>query len=104
MTGRVIDGDTGEGLPGTYVIVLAPGVTFEEWERSPDGEVEGLMAGAALTDSAGRYEVPALARGAEFTVVIAAREHEPAVFESGLTVRPDDPPLTRLSDVRLAPR
>ena len=37
-------------------------------------------------------------------VVIAAREHEPAVFESGLTVRPDDPPLTRLSDVRLAPR
>lgn len=104
VTGRVLDESTGEGLPGTYVIVLAPGVTFEEWERSPDGQVEGLMAGAALTDSVGRYEVPDLARGAEFTVVIAARGHEPAVFESGLTVRPDDPATTKLSDVRLAPR
>ncbi|HEU4464296.1 MAG TPA: hypothetical protein VFS53_04555, partial [Gemmatimonadota bacterium] len=61
-------------------------------------------AGAAMTDSTGRYEVPALTRGADFTVVIAARGHEPAVFESGLTVRPDDPSLTRLADVRLERR
>lgn len=104
VTGRVLDEETGEGLVGSYVIVLAPGVSFGEWERSADEEVEALMAGAAVTDSLGRFEVPDLARGADFTVVIAARGHAPAVFESGLTVRPDDPPLTRLADVRLERR
>ena len=104
VAGRVVDDETGEGLAGGYVIVLAPGVSFGEWERSADEEVEGLMAGAAVTDSTGRYEVPALTRDADFTVVIAARGHAPAVFESGLTVRSDDPPLTRLADVRLERR
>lgn len=104
VAGRVVDDETGEGLAGGYVIVLAPGVSFGEWERSPDAEVESLMAGAAVTDSMGRYEVPSLTRGAEFTVVIAARGHAPAVFEGGLTVRPDDPAITRLADVRLERR
>lgn len=104
VAGRVVDDETGEGLAGGYVIVLAPGVSFGEWERSSDAEVESLMAGAAVTDSMGRYEVPSLTRGAEFTVVIAARGHAPAVFEGGLTVRPDDPAITRLADVRLERR
>jgi hypothetical protein len=104
VTGRVLDEVSGEGLQGSYVIVLAPGVSFGEWERSADEGVEALMAGAAVTDSVGRYEVPDLARGADFTVVIAARGHAPAVFESGLTVRVDDPPVTRLADVRLERR
>lgn len=104
VTGRILDDETGEGLGGGYVIVLAPGVSFDEWERSPDEKVEDLMAGAAVTDSLGRFEVPDLKRGVDFTVVVAARGHEPAVFESGLTVKSDDPPLTRLADVRLDPR
>ena len=104
VVGRVVDEETGKGLAGGYVIVLAPGVSFGEWEGSPDKDVEALMAGAAMTDSAGRYEVPALARGADFTVVIAARGHAPAVFEGGLTVRADDPAITRLADVRLERR
>ena len=104
VTGRVVDEATGEGVPGGYVIVLAPGVTFEDWEKSSDEEVEELMAGAAVTDSMGRYEVPDLPRGLDFTVVVAARGHTPAIFESGLTVRTDDPPLTRIADVRLEPR
>ncbi|HEU4463705.1 MAG TPA: hypothetical protein VFS53_01545, partial [Gemmatimonadota bacterium] len=40
VAGRVLDDETGEGLAGGYVIVLAPGVTFEEWEGSADEEVE----------------------------------------------------------------
>lgn len=104
VSGRVVDDETGEGVAGGYVIVLAPGVSFEDWERSSDEEVEELMAGAAVTDSFGRYEVPDLPRGTDFTVVVAARGHAPAVFENGLTVRPDDPPLTRIADVRLEPR
>lgn len=104
VAGRVVDDETGAGLAGGYVIVLAPGVTFGEWEGSPDEDVAALMAGAAMTDSTGSYEVPALTRGADFTVVVAARGHAPAVFESGLTVRPDDPALTRLADVRLERR
>ena len=104
VAGRVLDDETGEGLPGGYVIVLAPGVSFEDWEKSSDEEVEELMAGAAVTDSLGRYEVADLPRGLDFTVVVAARGHTPAIFESGLTVRTDDPPLTRIADVRLEPR
>jgi hypothetical protein len=104
VAGRVVDEETGEGVSGGYVIVLAPGVSFEDWEKSSDEEVEKLMAGAAVTDSLGHYEVPALPRGLDFTVVVAARGHTPAVFESGLTVRLDDPPLTRIADVRLERR
>jgi hypothetical protein len=103
VAGRVIDDSTGEGLVGGYVIVLAPGVSFDQWERSAAEEVKELMAGAAVTDSLGRFEVPDLPRGSEFTVVVAAQGHAPAVFESGLSVRPDDPPITRLADVRLEP-
>ena len=104
VAGRVVDDVTGEGVPGGYVIVLAPGVSFSEWEESSDDEVEELMAGAAVTDSLGRYEVPDLPRGLDFTVVVAARGHSPAIFEQGLTVRSDDPPITRIADVRLEPR
>ena len=104
VVGRVLDELTGEPVPGGYVIVLAPGVSFEDWERSPADEVEDLMAGAAMTDSLGRYAVTDLPRGLEFTVVVAAREHAPAVFEGGLVVEPHDPPLTRIADVRLEPR
>ncbi|HJR53794.1 MAG TPA: hypothetical protein VJ982_08755 [Gemmatimonadota bacterium] len=104
VAGRVVDDETGEGVPGGYVIVLAPGVSFSEWEESSDEEVEDLMAGAAVTDSLGRYEVPDLPRGVDFTVVVAARGHSPAIFEQGLTVRSDDPPITRIADVRLEPR
>ncbi len=104
VAGRVIDQETGEGVPGGYVIVLAPGVSFSEWEESSDEEVEELMAGAAVTDSLGRYEVPDLPRGLDFTVVVAARGHSPAIFEQGLTVRSDDPPVTRIADVLLEPR
>lgn len=104
VTGRVVDAESREGVPGGYVIVLSPGVSFADWERSPAEQVEGLMAGAAVTDSLGRYEVADLPRGRDFTVVVAAPRHDPAVFEDGLTVRVDDPPYTRLADVELDPR
>ena len=104
VVGRVLDEVSGQGVAGGYVIVLAPGVSFEQWEQSPAKEVEDLMAGAAVTDSLGRYAVADLPRGLEFTVVVAASGHAPAVFESGLSVEPDDPPLTRIADVRLEPR
>ncbi|HUF89387.1 MAG TPA: carboxypeptidase-like regulatory domain-containing protein [Gemmatimonadota bacterium] len=104
VTGRVVDAESREGVADGYVIVLAPGISFTDWEESPPEEIEDLMAGAAVTDSLGRFEVPDLPRGRDFTVVVAARGHEPAVFEGGLTVRPDDPPFTRLADVELAPR
>lgn len=104
VTGRVVDAESREGVADGYVIVLAPGISFADWEESAPEEIEDLMAGAAVTDSLGRFEVPDLPRGRDFTVVVAARGHEPAVFEGGLTVRPDDPPFTRLADVELAPR
>jgi len=104
VSGRVVDAESREGVPDGYVIVLAPGVSFADWEGSPAEQIEDLMAGAAVTDSLGRFEVADLPRGRDFTVVVAARGHEPAVFEGGLTVRPDDPPFTRLADVELAPR
>lgn len=104
VVGRVLDDATGEGVAGGYVIVLAPGISFGDWERSSEADVEELMAGAAVTDSLGRYAVADLPRGLDFTVIVAARGHTPAVFEGGLSVEPDDPPLTRIADVRLDPR
>lgn len=102
--GKVVDETTGSAIPGATVIVLRPGVDPERWASGPADSTAGLMAGAAVADSAGDWWVDDLARGRSYTVMVAARGYRPAVFENGLSLLPGDPSPTRIAPVTLRAR
>lgn len=104
IEGRVVDETTGGGIPGATVIVLRPGVGAGRWEASPADSMATLMAGAAVSDSAGRWWIDDLLRGRDYTVMVAARGYRPAVFEDGLSLLADDETPTRIAPVLLQPR
>lgn len=104
IQGTIVDEATGSGIAAATVIVLKPGVGPDRWESSPADSTASLMAGAALSDSAGRWWIDDLVRGRDYTVMVAARGYRPAVFEDGLSLLPDDSSPTRIAPVRLQSR
>jgi hypothetical protein len=105
IRGRVLDGVSGAGIPGALVIVLEAGVTTQQWLDTPGEEATAaLMEGTTLTDSTGAYEIAALERGGAYTVMITAQDYEPAIFEGGLELGEEDPPVTSMHAVELEPR
>ena len=103
VTGRVIGEDSGEPVPSAYVVVLVPGVRFDEWEAATGEETERLIRAAVRADSTGAYRVPRLERGRDYTVMIAARRYKSAAFDLGLTIAPDAPAIKRIDPVALEP-
>lgn len=101
ITGRVLDGETDDPVEDAYVVVLRAGVTVAEWEEASGPASEALMEGATITDENGAYAVRDLPRGRAYTLIVAAEGFEPAVFDRGLEIRPDDPPIVRPEAVRL---
>lgn len=101
IAGRVVGGETSEPVVGAYVVVLRPEVTLTEWEAASGPESEALMEAATVTDESGVYEILDLSRGEEYTLIVASEGYEAAVFDRGLTIRRDDPPVVRPETVRL---
>lgn len=104
ILGMIIDDETGSAIAGATVIVLRPGVDPARWASSPADSTASLMAGAALSDSAGQWWIEDLARGRVYTVMVAARGYRPAVFQDGLSLLPDDRSPTRIAPVPLQSR
>lgn len=103
VAGRVVAEESGEAVSGAYVVVLRPGVPFEEWESAAGEETGTLIEAAVRADSTGKYRVPRLERGREYTVMIAARGYRSAAFDLGLTVEPDAPAVKTMDPVALEP-
>lgn len=103
VTGRVVRQGDGEGVGGAYFIVLKPGVGLAEWEAATGPEAAALMTAAVVADSTGHYRVPAVPRGHDYTVMIAAPGFQPAVFAGGLTVEADAPEIKDMRPVELVP-
>ena len=105
IRGLVVEAGTGAPIAGAVVIVLAAGVTSQQWLDTPGEEATAeLMEGTTLTDSAGGYEIAALERGQSYTVMVTAEGYAPAIFEGGLEVAEDDPVVTEVRPVELDPR
>jgi hypothetical protein len=104
ILGKVVEDRTGSAIAGATVIVLEPGVDPARWASGPADSTASLMAGAALSDSAGQWWIEDLVRGRDYTVMIAARGYRPAVFQDGLSLLPDDTSPTRIAPVPLQPR
>ena len=102
IQGTVVDARTTQPVAHAVVIVLNPGVSSQEWveARGPEATQE-LMAGVAVTDASGRYEIPDLERGRTYTVMVTAEGYPPAIFENGLEVSGTDPEITSMQPVEL---
>lgn len=103
VAGRVVAEESGSPVTGAYVVILQAGVPFERWESAAGEETEGLIRAAVRSDSTGRYRVPRLERGREYTVMIAARGYRSAAFDLGLTVEADAPAVKTMDPVTLEP-
>lgn len=104
VEGRILDAETGAGVPQATFIVLRPGVTPGEWEASQGDSTTALMEAAVVSDRGGRYRVVDLIPGSRYTVMIAAAGYEPAIFDGGLAILPSDTSPTAIQPVRLDPR
>ncbi len=72
VSGRVYDGDSNRPVRNALVIVLRPGLSYDEWDGS-----ESDIFTSAETDRNGRYELPELLeRGPAYTVVVQARGYQ----------------------------
>lgn len=103
LQGTILDANTKKGIPSALIVVLNPGVTYDEFEEG--GFDESMVAASGTTDSKGRYQTtPALARGESYSVVVGAKNYQPRVFENGLEITADDPDITSVDPITLKKR
>lgn len=77
VTGRVLDADTGRGVPRATIIILNPGVNVEVWLDNP---IEDDIYTYAQADRAGDYTLPRpLARGQRYEGIGFADGYEDTV-------------------------
>jgi S1-C subfamily serine protease len=72
VSGTVTDKDTGNPIPGTYVMILNPGVKYTDFVDAGYPKADILMY--TQTDSNGQYVLPKkLARNTSYTLVASAQ-------------------------------
>lgn len=100
LTGKITDANTKRGVPGALLIILQPGVPFDEFQES--GFDESLVASVGTADRNGKYQTsPGLERDQVYTVVIGAKGYTPRVFEDGLEITSEDPDVTTMEDIAI---
>ncbi len=71
--GRIVDADTGRGIPEAYFVVLQPGISVDEFEGKEDQVYTG-----AKTDRGGNFRLPdLLMRGESYSIIVAAQGYRP---------------------------
>jgi serine protease Do len=71
LNGTVTDRDTGNPISGAYIIVLNPGVSYEDWLAA--GYPKADIFTYVQTDSNGNYVLPKrLARNTPYTIIASA--------------------------------
>lgn len=84
LRGRIIDSDTGEGLPGATLILLSEDFSIEDFEWRQD-----QIFATALTDREGRFQVDRpLELDVPYSVLIAVEGYLP-IAADGITVTQD---------------
>lgn len=88
LYGVVTDADTGKPVPGVYVFMLSPGITYEKWqaENWSDKYVEASLQ----TDDNGKYEITGIPRNTQFTVVFSTEGYYDK-YGDNLEFGADDP-------------
>lgn len=102
LQGSVIDADTQRPIESAYVIVLKPGVSFDDIEAANGDDVKTLVAALGVTDDTGAFiTAPGLARGKTYSVMIAADGYTERRFEDAVTLKSDTSNVLKFDPIEL---
>jgi hypothetical protein len=75
VSGRVLDADSKNSLPGAEIYVLNPGISFDKWTN--DGFANADIFTYAKADNQGNYSLPdKLALNVGYTIVVYAEGYK----------------------------
>ncbi len=88
IQGYILDADTERGIEGALYVVLAPGVTVDDWE----GDEEDIYT-AGVTDEDGYFELGGLLeRGESYSIIVWAEGYEPVTGDN-IEIGDEESPL-----------
>ncbi len=97
ISGQIVDGDTGYGIPNAVFFILKPGTDLDAWLENP---TEDDLLFVVEADANGNYVFPMeLTRGEIYPVAVGADGYNP--FLGSLTIDPDWPDQVELNPVAL---
>ncbi len=68
--GVVTDAETGNPINETYVFILSPGVTYDQWAN--ENYADKYIVASLKTDGSGSYSITDIPRETQFTIVFSA--------------------------------
>lgn len=92
LDGRIVDGDSGQGIEGAVLFMLQPGVDPAAWLEAPN---EAQVAASAASDRDGFFEIGGLRAGETYPAVVLAEGYAPVggtigpILEGRSTLTPD---------------
>ena len=92
--GVLTDADTKNPISGAYVIILSPGMTYDQW-GSKNYETK-YVEGSIKTDGSGTYATTDIPRNTQFTIVFAADGYRDK-FGDNLEISSTDPDRLELN-------
>jgi len=102
LKGQVVDADTGSGVPGAAILILKPGVDINSLTND---NLAQNTAAAGQADQDGFYlTAPAIQRGQSYTVIVAADNYQPQIFQDGLSIASNDPDVVEMQPIQLSTR
>jgi hypothetical protein len=105
VTGKIVDADTQRGIPGALFVVLKPGATTDDWNKSSGEASAALVAALGETDADGSYRTaPGLPPGNTHTLVVLAKGYAGRGFERALKLAKDASGVLELKDIPLKKR
>ncbi len=86
LGGKLVDADTGRGVPGAQVIILRAGLSASAVAAQDNVNEQDILT-TAVTDSNGQFQTEsAIARNKQYSVIIVARNYRPVIADNGVTL------------------
>jgi len=92
--GLIYDSATNRAIPGAYVFVLTPGVTYDQWAAS--NYADKYISTYLETDASGKYKITGIPRNTEFTMVFAAQGYYDS-YADNMIAGPNDPDMNEIN-------
>lgn len=98
VSGRIIDGDSKDGIGEALIIVLRPGVSTAEFISKQE---RSMALTSARTDPDGRFRLSDALPAGRYSLIVVARGYVDEVLEEGLRVAANAGSETKLIPIRL---
>ena len=98
VLGRLVNADTGQGIPGVNFLLLKPGVTVEQF-MNQNGD-ESLLQSESVTDDESVFVLENVPRGQTFSAIVML-EFNYVWQDDWLTISNSDPDTIDVGDINI---